>query len=103
MDFIFLESALFLSVQVLYQSNQNCYKNSVKFALNMCSCFYSVFWLGIQIEHKLACCHCFKFCHLEVKRKKVIFSYNFSSPLSLSCHACHVCCVVCSGVTMLNF
>jgi hypothetical protein len=49
-------------------------KTSVRAMLNfpgiyVCA-FYPIPWLYIQTEHKLACCWCFKYFQLEIRKKK---------------------------------
>jgi hypothetical protein len=47
--------------------------------------FYPIPRLYVQSEQKLACCCCFKYFQLEIRKKKLIFSSNFQSPLLSSC------------------
>ena len=66
-------------------SCQLVHNNITFFFGNHVRAFYPLPQLSIQTKHQLACCFHYKYFQLEIRKKKLILSYTFLSPLVSVC------------------
>ena len=84
LDFAFLESSFSLILHNFISSARSSIRRILHIqCINICS-LCEISWLYIPFEHELACCSCFKYFQLEI-RKNLIFGSKFLCPVLSVC------------------